>query len=129
MSTIALRAALLCETVLTEASGLRSPIRIFSRLSLPPGGEADATLLVMLANTEPQPIASHVVVLRIEDPAGGVLGQQAFDVSAPLEVGGTFDLVVPFRIAAPATPALRWLRLSIDDHELTRVPLHLDVTA
>lgn len=126
---VALRAAILCETVLTEASGLRSPIRIFSELSLAPGAMADATLLVMFANTEPQTTDTHQLLLRIEDATGALLAEQPFEVKAPLEVGGTFDLVVPFRISAPPQSTLRWLCLSLDDHELTRVPLHLDVTS
>jgi hypothetical protein len=129
MTMVALRAAVLCETVLTEADGLRSPIRIFSRLTLAPGEAVDATLLVMLANTEAQTSTSHVIVLRIEDAGGMGLGQQVFEVTSPLETGGTFDLVVPFRVGAPSHSALRWLRLLLDDQELTRVPLRLDVTS
>lgn len=124
---VALRAAILCETVLTEASGLRSAVRIFSRLALPPGAASDAMLLVMLANTEPQTSQTHQLVLRIEDAAGTALAEQPFEVTSPLEVGGTFDLVVPFRIAAPPQSALRWLDLSLDGQPLTRMPLHLEV--
>lgn len=126
---VALRAAVLCETVLTEAGGLRSPIRIFSRLTLAAGAAVDATLLVMLANTEAQASADHMIVLRVEDAAGTALGEQPFAVTSPLEIGGTFDLVVPFQIGAPSQSALRWLRLFCDGRELTRVPLHVDVTS
>ena len=113
--------------MLTEASGLRSPIRVFSRLALPRGAATDATLLVMLANTEPQANQTHQLVLRVEDAAGTALAEQPFEMTSPLEVGGTFDLVVPFRIAAPPESTLRWLQLSLDGQALTRVPLHLDV--
>ncbi len=126
---VALRAAVLCETVLTEASGLRSPIRIFSRLVLPPGGSVQATLLVMLANTEAQTRTDHEVVLRVEDAARGALAELPFAVTSPLEVGATFDLVVQFQVIAPASSTLRWLQLSFDGQPLTRVPLHLDVKA
>lgn len=125
---VALRAAVLCETVLTEPGGLRSPIRIFSRLALPPGGAVDATLLVMLANTDAQTSADHVIVLRVEDAAGAALAELPFAVTSPLEIGGTFDLVVPFTITAPLASALRWLCLSFDGQPLTRAPLHLDIT-
>lgn len=126
---VALRAAVLCETVLTEAGGLRSPIRIFSRLTLAAGAAVDATLLVMLANTERQTSEMHELVLRVEDAAGAALAELPFEMASPLDVGATFDLVVPFTVAAPAQSTLRWLRLSLDGQELTRVPLHLDVTA
>jgi hypothetical protein len=129
MSMVALRAALLCEIVLTEASGLRSPIRIFSRLSLPPGAAVDATLLVMLANTEVQASAEHQLVLRVEDAAGTALAELPFAVTSPLAIGETFDLVVPFSIVAPQVSTLRWLRLSLDGQLLTCVPLHIEVTA
>lgn len=49
----ALRAALICEKLLTEADGVMSAIRIFSRLDLAPGATSEATLLLMLANVEP----------------------------------------------------------------------------
>ena len=49
----AVRAALVCERLLTEADGVMSAIRIFNQLALTPGATFEASLLIMLASIEP----------------------------------------------------------------------------
>jgi hypothetical protein len=119
----ALRAALICEKVLTDADGVMSAIRIFSRLDLPPGATYDATLLLMLATVAPEAKPDHQVLVRLESITGETLGRQQFAITSPLEAGEAFSLILPFRFQAPARETTFWLRLAYDhdEHELTRL--------
>ena len=121
----ALRAALICERLLTEADGVMSAIRIFHQLYLPPGAIFEATLLLMLANVEPVATPDHAILVRLETGTGEVLGRQRFVVTSPLEAGESFSLVLPFRLQAPPQETTFWLRFAYDteDQELTRLPL------
>lgn len=121
----ALRAALLCETLLTEADGVMSAVRMFSRLHLSPGAMFDATLLVMMVSVAPDDSPHHHVLVDLESSTGEVLGRQRFAVAAPLEANQSFSLVVPFRFEAPAQDTTYWLRLAYDDaaQRLTRFPI------
>ena len=121
----ALRAALVCERLLTEVDGVMSAIRIFNQLALPPGTTFEATLLIMLASVEPAAEEHHEIVMRMMSDAGEVLGAQRFAVRAPLAAGESFSLVLPFRLQAPAAETTFWLALAYDteDQELTRLPI------
>jgi len=121
----ALRAALICEKLLTEADGMMSAIRIFNRLDLAPGATFEAMLLLMLANVEPVATPHHRILMRLETGAAEILGQQQFPVTSPLEAGDSFSLVLPFRFQAPELETTFWLRFAYDtdDQELTRLPI------
>jgi hypothetical protein len=121
----ALRAALLCEKLLTEADGVMSAIRMFSRVDLPPGAVVEATLLVMLANVEPSDASAHQIIVRLETEAAEVVGRQQFPIAVPREAGASFSLVLPFRLQAPAVETTFWLccAYDTDDQLLTRLPL------
>jgi hypothetical protein len=123
----ALRAALICEQLLTERDGVMSAIRIFSRLELPPGATLEATLLVMLANIEPVATPEHHLIVRLETSDGEVLGRQQFPVAVPAEAGASFSVVMPFRFHAPPLPTTFWMCIAFDgdDRVLTRLPLEL----
>jgi hypothetical protein len=121
------RAALICERVLTEADGVVSAIRIFSRIELPPGAVLEAMLLLMLANVDPEPVPDHQILMILETDAGEQLGRQQFPIASPAEAGTSFSLVMPFRFQAPTEDRTFWLRFAYDTDEqvLTRVPIQL----
>jgi hypothetical protein len=122
----ALRAALVCEAVLTEPDGVHSAIRIFNRLALAPGDVFDAKLLLMFANVEPTAHDEHAILLNVESATSEILGGTELTVSTPLEAGETFSVILPFRFQAPAAEGMYWLRLAFDspDQVLTRLPIH-----
>jgi len=122
----ALRAALICEAVLTEADGVHSAIRIFNRLELAPGAHFDAKLLLLLATTERAAEQQHRILIRIEGPRSESVGGVDFEVTSPGEPGETFSVIIPFRFEAPPSEGMFWLRFAYDrdDQVLTRVPMH-----
>lgn len=122
----ALRAALICESVLTEPDGVHSAIRIVHRFHLQPGDFFDAKLLLMLANTERATDARHKILIRVESPTSEILSGTDVYVTSPVEAGETFSLIIPFRFQAPAADGMFWLRFAYDteDQVLTRVPVH-----
>lgn len=121
------RAALICERVLTETDGVVSAIRIFSRIEVPPGATLEATLLLMLANVDPESTPHHRVLMSMETSEGDVLGRQEFAITSPAEADTSFSLVLPFRFQAPVQDRTFWLRFAYDTDEqlLTRVPIQL----
>ena len=125
----ALRAALICESVLTEADGVHSAIRIVHRMRLLPGDFFEAKLLLMLANTRPLEVAEHRILIRVESARSEILSGTEFAIEAPLEAGETFSVVIPFRFQAPSQNDMFWLRFAFDsdDQLLTRVPVHFQV--
>jgi hypothetical protein len=121
------RAALICERVLTETDDVVSAIRIISRIELPPGAMLEATLLLMLANVGPEPDPDHQILMSLETGEGEQLGHQRFPIRSPAEPGAPFSLVLPFRFQAPVQDQMFWLRFAYDtdDQLLTRVPIQL----
>lgn len=129
MGAPALRAALICEQVLTEHDGVHSAIRIVHRLRLAAGDTFEAKLLLMLANTERADRANHRVLLRVENRDGLTVSGTEFRIETPVAPGETFSVIIPFRFQAPAADDLFWLRFAFDTEEqvLTRVPVQLEV--
>ena len=127
MTLPALRAALICEAVLTEADGVHSAIRMFNRLHLAPGEHFDAKLLLMLATTERSAAEEpHRILIRIEGSDAKIVSGLDFDITSPRDAGETFSLIIPFRFEAPPAEGMFWLRFAYDrdDQLLTRVPMH-----
>lgn len=122
----ALRAALICESVLTELDGLHSAIRIFHRLHLAPGELFEARLLLMLATTAPSADEQHKILVRVETRDAQVVSGIELAITTPREAGETFSAVIPFQFEAPAIEDMFWLRFAYDteDQVLTRVPVH-----
>jgi len=121
------RAALICERVLTENDGVVSAIRIISRIELPPGAVLEAVLLLMLANVDPEPTPDHQILMSLDTGEGEQLGRQHFPIKSPAEAGTPFSLVLPFRFQAPVQDRTFWLRFAYDtdDQVLARVPIQL----
>jgi hypothetical protein len=125
----AVRAALICEQVLTERDGVHSAIRIIHRFELPPGAYFESKLLLMLANTRVMESPHHRILMRVESSQREILSGTEFVVETPLAAGDTFSVIVPFRFQAPATDDMFWLSFAFDsdDQILTRVPVQFRV--
>jgi hypothetical protein len=118
------RAALLCERVLCESSGVLSAIRIVHEGPLVEDGAAiELVLLLMLVRGE-APVGRHAAALRIRAPSGEVVGRKA--IAFTLDDGGpeqASSLVIDVRFA-PRLAGVYWFQVTWGDDArmLTQVP-------
>jgi Family of unknown function (DUF6941) len=124
-----LAAALLCEQVLGEQSGVLSAIRIVDQVlvtasgtdvpqQMPVAGIAMKGL-VMLKSGEAR--GRFVVTLRVESPAG--VRQEVGQLSVQLQGGANgANLVMDLNLQV-SMPGLHWIDVLLDGNLITRMPL------
>ena len=134
-----LTAALLCEKVLREVDGSLSVIRIADRVSLqmqgPPGLQPiplpmgmpepvpifSLACLVALRSGSPEP-NEYKLRLAFESPSGEPQGSPVEQSVSLLGKDHGQNYITQFYIAS-SEEGLHWVHVSIDDEELTRIPL------
>lgn len=122
MSIPFVRAALLCEKLVTDNSGLASVIHVFDRLIAPEGGIIEAQLVLMLVSAEPAE-GEHHIVMHVETEEG-LVARQDMAIAVPPEAGTCFNFVMPLRLEAGGARSY-WISLAWDrdDQLLTKIPL------
>ncbi|MBI2316500.1 MAG: hypothetical protein HY534_01885 [Chloroflexi bacterium] len=127
-----INAALICEKVLREHDGVLTPVRVVDRFlhrpqvasfdqPMPPA-MLSFSLLVVLKSGDAR--GRYTLRVRLEDPSGLVQPNQ---MSQPVHLEGEerginaiFEVAMQFE-----REGLYWFAISLDDTELTRVPLRL----
>jgi hypothetical protein len=131
------KAALLCERLLQEADGAISAIRIIDRMSVEiemEGGDpeapkpaipADLSVLVAIVRGKAAE-DTHKLGIAMASPSGKSLPPQYYPmrfVSAGEEA--TTSMLIQMRVIADED-GLYWIKVSIDDAEVSRLPLRLE---
>jgi hypothetical protein len=123
--------AAFCEKVLQERDGVLTLVRVVDRVmvattaqdapaELPEGGRLTATLVLALKSGDA--IGRHPVVITAESPDGSAAPPQTVDVMFEGEDRG-LNLILNLQI--DAVEGVHWFVVSVNDQELTRVPLRI----
>jgi len=122
--------AVICEKVLQERDGVLTLVRIIDRLTLAttdvnapselPEGKIAVTFVVTLKSGDAR--GRHPVSIAIEPPHGAISAPQTLDIMFEGEDRGV-NLVL--NLGLEAIEGLHWFVVSVNDQELTRVPLRI----
>lgn len=127
-----INAAIICEKVLREQDGVLTPVRVVDRfihrpqvasLDQPmPPALLTFTLMIVLKSGDAR--GRYTLHVRLQDPSGLVQPNQ---MSQPVQLEGEerginalFEVAMQFE-----HEGLHWFVISLDETELTRVPLRL----
>jgi len=123
--------AAVCEKVLQERDGVLTLVRVVDRVmlmptaqdapaELPEGGKVGATLVLALKSGDAR--GRHPVVITSEAPTGVTSPPQRVDVTFEGEERGV-NLIL--NVQLEAIEGLHWFVVSVNDQELTRIPLRI----
>lgn len=128
------RAAMVCERVLTERDGVLSAVRILDRLiaPAPPEGaggplvRAPLTLLLMLVGAGVAP-GPHRLLLHTQLPGGERVGAREMTIAIPESPELGCNIVLDLRFEA-SIEGLYWFWVAFDaeDRILAGIPLHVE---